>query len=108
MSERTSPPLPPYLFGKDVIFVMHIAMFAQIGGYFSYFGVELYIVLLSLSEDNGVFQMEMNEIDHFVVARLIEGVRNVRIEYIDLISSNRCVAKAVGMRFERTIDLLIG
>ena len=87
---------------------MHIAMFAQIGGYFSYFGVELHIVLLSFSEYDGVFQMEMNEDDHFVVARLIEGVRNVRIEYIDLISSNWCITKTVGMRFKRTIDLLIG
>ena len=83
-------------------------MFTQIGSQFSHFGVELDVDLFSFPEDDGVFQMEMDQDDHFVVAGLIESMGNVRIEQIDLVTAHGRVTKAIGVRFECPVDFLIG
>ena len=87
---------------------MHVARFAQIGGHFSHFRVELNVDLFSFAKDNGMFQMEMDENDHFIVARLIECMANIGIENIDLIAPHRRVTKSVRMSFQRAVDLLVG
>ena len=43
-----------YLFGSEVVSVLHVLVLAQIRGYFPDLGVELYIVVLLLPEHDRV------------------------------------------------------
>ena len=83
-------------------------MLAQIGGRLAHFCIELNVQLFALAEDDRVLQMEMDQNQHLIVARLIEGVFDVGVENIDLVSTHRCITKPVRVRLEHSIDFLIG
>lgn len=50
--------------------------------------------------------MQMNENDHFFVARLEEGVLDVRVQNVHLVAANGCEAEAVRVRLERAAHAL--
>lgn len=80
--------LPLGLFGRQVVPVVHVLVFTQIGGDFSDLRVELDVDMLLLPEHDGVFQVEMEEDDHFAVTGLEEGVFDVVVEDIDFIPTD--------------------
>ena len=44
--------------------------------------------------------MEMKQYDHLTITRLKEGVLYIVIKNVDFISSDGCVPKSIGVRFQ--------
>ena len=74
----------------------------------NHFGKELDVLVILLSNHNGVLQMEMNEHHNLVLTRLKHGVLDVVVHDIDNFIALRNKAKAVGVRLQVSLRLLSG
>jgi hypothetical protein len=50
------------LFSRQIVTIVHMLMFSQIGGYFTNFSVELDINLFLLSKQNGILENNLNNV----------------------------------------------
>jgi len=67
---------------------MQVVIFPEVGSDFSDFRVELHIVMFLLAKDDGVFEMEVKQDNHFTIARLVEGMLNVIIQDVHLVTAH--------------------
>ena len=86
----------------QVISVMHVLMFSQICRNFTDFGVEFNVDMLLLVEHDGILEMEMQQDNHFSVARLVKCMLDVVVKDVDLVATNTRVLESIDMRFKHT------
>ena len=73
-----------------------------------YFGKELDVLVILLSNHNGMLQMEMDEHHNLLLARLKHCVLDIVVHDINNFIALRNEAKAVGVRFQVSLRLLSG